>query len=42
MKNDTSHEQEGAQLHNMFTTQLLQDHFTAGQKPEHALLKDFI
>jgi len=42
MMNDSSHEQEGAQLHNMFTTQLLQDHFTAGQRPEHALLKDFI
>jgi len=42
MMNDTDHEKEGTQLHNMFTTQLLQDHFAAGQKPEHALLKDFI
>jgi len=42
MLGDTSHEQEGAQLHHMYTTQLLQDHFLAGQRPEHGLLKDFI
>lgn len=42
MMGDVQHEQEGAQLHNMYTTQLLQDHFMAGQRVEHALLKDFI
>jgi len=42
MIGDANHEQESAQLHNMYTTQLLQDHFLAGQRPEHALLKDFI
>ncbi|XP_066933356.1 MAU2 chromatid cohesion factor homolog isoform X2 [Clytia hemisphaerica] len=40
--NDQQGEQEGAQLHNMYTTQLLQDHFMAGQRTEHALLKDFV
>jgi len=40
--NDQQGEQEGAQLHNMYTTQLLQDHFMAGQRAEHALLKDFV
>jgi len=39
---DMQREQEGAQLHNMYTTQLLQDHFMASQRGEHALLKDFI
>ena len=28
MMQDTSHEQEGAQLHNMFTTQLLQGKYS--------------
>lgn len=37
---DESHEIEGAQLHHLYTTQLLQDHFQAGQRPEHSLLKD--
>ncbi|XP_057300354.1 MAU2 chromatid cohesion factor homolog [Hydractinia symbiolongicarpus] len=41
MLGDVNHEREGGQLHNMYTTQLLHDHFTAGQRPEHALLKDF-
>eukprot|EP00794_Sanderia_malayensis_P009730 gene9730-10723_t len=36
---DEAREVEGAQLHHLYTTQLLQDHFQAGQRPEHAMLK---